>query len=172
MATEELPSDARPTEYVHGGARALVTLHERYLSEFLLVWRQFVAAGCALPATSDPDYASAQTLLRHVLGAARGYLVWTCEKLGLPDPGITPTPDADNIAAAADEYTRHLIERWREPLKTLSHEQCDRATFESSWGVPYCIDAMLEHAVMHPIRHTLQLQQLLAADRRASGTPE
>jgi hypothetical protein len=34
--------------------------------------------------------------------------------------------------------------------------------FPSRWNVHYCIDAMLEHAVMHPIRHTFQLQELLA----------
>ena len=31
-------------------------------------------------------------------------------------------------------------------------------TYASAWGVDYCIDAMLEHAVMHPLRHTAQLK--------------
>jgi hypothetical protein len=29
---------------------------------------------------------------------------------------------------------------------------------------PYSIDAMLEHAVMHPIRHSYQLEELMAAE--------
>ena len=34
--------------------------------------------------------------------------------------------------------------------------------YTSNWGVNYCIDAMLEHAVMHPIRHEFQLKNLIA----------
>ena len=37
-------------------------------------------------------------------------------------------------------------------------------TYTSRWKVEYCIDAMLEHAVMHPIRHEFQLSNLLKKD--------
>ena len=33
------------------------------------------------------------------------------------------------------------------------------------WGSPYSINAMLEHAVMHPIRHRFQLENLLREQR-------
>ena len=35
----------------------------------------------------------------------------------------------------------------------------------SRWKVTYCIDGMLEHAVMHPIRHRVQLEALLGRGR-------
>jgi hypothetical protein len=34
------------------------------------------------------------------------------------------------------------------------------AVYKSNWGTDYCIEAMLEHAVMHPIRHEFQLKEL------------
>ena len=148
--------------YRYRGARALVLLHEQHLCEFVKTWRRFQTSGVALPHTSDAAYASNRHLLRHILGAARGYMVWMCEKLNLPDPEIRQVPSESEIEAKADEFLTHLLERWRIPLAGLPEEVFHDPTFPSRWNVHYCIDAMLEHAVMHPIRHTFQLQELLA----------
>ena len=148
--------------YQYRGARALVLLHEKELREFLAVWRRAKAAGLGLPATSDPDYASLEALLFHVLRAARGYMTWMCESLGLDDPGIEAPPPVERVAAEADRYVEHLLERWRLPLAGLPEERFHAPEFRSRWGVLYCVDAMLEHAVVHPVRHAFQLRELLA----------
>jgi len=44
----------------------------------------------------------------------------------------------------------------------LTEERADLPAYPSRWGTPYSIDAMLEHAVMHPIRHAYQLEKLMA----------
>jgi uncharacterized damage-inducible protein DinB len=152
-----------PNEYRSGGARALVLLHERHLRSFLETWFRARAAGVTLPRTDDPSYASMETLLRHILRAARGYMTWMCEKLELPDPGIEPTPEADLIEARAREYMEHVLEKWRSPLAGVTDEQLEKEMYPSRWGTEYCIDAMLEHAVMHPLRHEFQLQKLMDA---------
>ena len=155
--------------YQYRGARALVLLHEQRLREFVETWRRSQASGLPLPQTSDPDYASNQHLLRHVLGAARGYMLWMCESLNLPNPGIRQPPSESEIEAGADEFVAHLLERWRMPLADLPEKVFHEATYPSRWKVHYCIDAMLEHAVMHPIRHTFQLRELMA---RAGNVPQ
>jgi len=151
------------TVYTSRGVRALVLLHERHLREFLETWRAAKAANLSLPETKDPSYASLETLLRHVLRAARGYVVWTCENLGLADPAIRATPEPEAIEAEAETYLEHLLARWRVSLVELDDERLEHAEFRSPWGATYCIDGMLEHAVMHPIRHAFQLAELLAA---------
>ena len=148
--------------YRYRGARALVLLHEQHLRQFVETWRRFQTSGVALPHTSDTAYTSNPHLPRHILGAARGYMVWMCEKLNLPDPEIRQVPSESEIETKADEFLTHLLERWRMPLAGLPEEVFHDPTFPSRWNVHYCIDAMLEHAVMHPIRHTFQLQELLA----------
>lgn len=148
-------------EYQSRGARALVLLHERHLRSFVEVWFGARRVGVALPRTQDPSYASLEALLGHVLRAARGYLTWICEQLELPDPGIEPTPEPDALAARASEHLEQLLERWRLPLTSVTDEQLEKGTHRSRWGTEYCIDAMLEHAVMHPIRHELQLVSLM-----------
>jgi len=146
--------------HAYPGARALILLHEAHLRDCLAVWRRAKAEGLALAACDDPSYASLEHLLHHVLRAARGYMVWCCETLGLPDPGIDKTPMPDTVEAEADAYVEHLLERWTTPLAAEPEARFNTEA-PSRWKVVYCVDAMLEHAVMHPVRHAFQLRNLM-----------
>jgi len=153
-------------KYKYNGARALVLLHEQYLRSCMDTWREAKRTNVTLPNTDDQDYQSLETLLRHILRAARGYMTWICEQLDLPDPGIEKVPETDLIEEQAGEYIEHLLEKWRLPLADIPEEKFHTPTYTSRWGVNYCIDAMLEHAVMHPIRHAFQLQNLITAGKK------
>ncbi len=154
--------DTSTIDYRYGGARALVSLHEIHLRRFVAAWREAKERGVALPMTEDRDYASLDALLRHVLRDARGYLGWCCEVLSLADPGIPPTPAVGEIAVAHEAYVEILLDRWRtSPLRDVEEKRFYHPTHLSRWKVAYCVDAMLEHAVMHPIRHEHQLRMLL-----------
>jgi len=155
MTSPDLPYRSR-------AARALVVLHDTHLRRFLVVWKQAQGRSVVLPKTDDPAYASLDTLVRHVLGAARNYMVWICEMLELPDPAIRVPPDAPALSADADSYMEHVLDRWRAPLQDVSDARLDRPEYPSRWQTLYSIDAMLEHAVMHPIRHTFQLEELMS----------
>jgi hypothetical protein len=154
MATDELPG------YAYRGARALVLLHERAMREFLLTWKRAHKARVRLPATDDTDYASREALLHHGLRAARGYMTWLCEKLGLPDPGIEPAPGVDTVEKDADRYLEHLLARWRLPLAGVEQKEFS-VTHKARWGDDMTCESMLEHAVVHPLRHTFQLEELI-----------
>ncbi len=154
--------------YRSRGARALVLLHEKHLRECLGVWKQAKAADLRLPETTDENYRSLETLLEHILGAPRGYLAWICKNLELPDPNIRPTLGADTIEAEADTYLEHLLGRWRLSLVNVEEEKLYYPEYASNGGTHHhCIDIMLEHAVMHPVRHEFQLKELL--QRQAMG---
>jgi hypothetical protein len=99
--------------------RALVLLHEEHLRRFVHTWRLALAASVSLPPTDDPAYASLGALGRHVLGAAGGYMIWMCEVLTLPDPGIRAAPDVAAMVRDADDYLEHVLERWRTPLREV-----------------------------------------------------
>ena len=140
----------------------MVLLHEVHLRRFVSTWRLALETSVTLPTTADPAYSSLDALGRHVLGAAGGYLVWICEMLKLPDPEIDPAPDANSIVHNVDNYMEHVLERWRTgPLCEIPDEQLETPEYPSRWQTRYCIDSMLEHAVMHPIRHTFQLDELM-----------
>jgi hypothetical protein len=140
----------------------MVLLHEEHLRRFVQTWRLAMAVPVTLPPNADPNYASLGALGRHVLSAAGGYLVWICEVLRLPDPGVRPVSDASAIVGDADRYMEHVLERWgAEELREISDEQLETPEYPSPWRTRYCIDSMLEHAVMHPIRHAFQLDGLI-----------
>ena len=148
-------------KYLYAGAQAMVQLHEQHLRSFVKTWRKAKELYIKLPETTDTDYESLELLLCHILRAARGYITWMCEKLKLPDPAIDPVPEAEKIESAADRYLEHLIERWKHPLAVVPKEKFEDQLYITRWGVDYCIDAMMEHAVMHPIRHEFQLKNLI-----------
>ncbi len=137
-------------------------LHDEQLRHFLDTWKRAKATSVVLPVTDDPAYVSLDTLLRHVLGAARGYMTWMCEMLELPDPQIRVTPDAGELSAEADSYMEHVLEKWRAPLQDVPDDRLETPEYPSRWKTKYCIDAMLEHAVMHPVRHAFQLEELIS----------
>ena len=147
--------------YKSRAVRALVLLHDDHLRRFLVVWKQARAASVRLPQSEDPAYESLDTLLRHVLRAARGYMTWICEVLELPDPEILVTPEPAALSQDPDGYMEHLLAQWRAPLQGLGDERLETPEYPSRWQTKYCIDAMLEHAVMHPIRHAFQLEELM-----------
>lgn len=91
--------------------RALVLLHDEYLRRFLVVWKQARSVSVTLPQTEDPAYSSLDTLLHHVLRAARGYMTWMCEMLELPDPEISVAPDPAALSQDPENYMEHVLHR-------------------------------------------------------------
>ncbi len=155
-------------DYRYRGARALVLLHERALRELLPTWRRAKAADVRLPQTADPDYVSLEALLHHVLRAARGYMTWLCETLGLSDPGIDPAPEPARAEAEAERYIEHLLERWRLPLAGIEEARFEEP-HKTRWGEVRSCEGMLEHALAHPLRHRFQLEELLEAQGRSGA---
>ncbi len=152
-------------EYKYGGARALVTLHEYWMRKFVETWQEARKLGITAYDLQEPDVELVGYALTHVLSSSRNYMRWMCDKLNLADPEINPLPPSDQIEAQLQAYVDHLLDRWRLPLNDIPEEQAYQA-YESKWGVIYCIDAMLEHAVMHPIRHTHQLERIMRDFKR------
>ena len=154
---------SKQVPYTSGAAKALVSLHAKEMSSFLATWRRAEAQGLELPETEDPSYASREHLLVHVLACAAGYLVWICEQLEWTPPALDRSPAPEGFGAVADAHLQQTLAAWDVCLRDLTEEQMDGPAYESRWGVPYCIDSMLEHAVLHPMRHRHQLEGLMGS---------
>ena len=152
-------------EYKYNGARSLVLLHEAHMKSFLTTWKRAKEAKIKLPETDDLDYQSLETLLFHVLRASRGYIVWICEKLNLPNPQVETPPPIAEVKNKAGDYLKHLFERWRLPLIEAPEGLFRGSSYKTNWGDDFCIESMLEHAVLHPIRHDFQLKNMIKKAR-------
>lgn len=151
----------KKSDFKYAGTYAMTVLHDQHMRSFLKTWQKANSANITLPETEDTAYVSMEALLRHILSAGRGYMVWMCKQLELPDSQINQVPELEVIESESETYLEHLLEKWKIPLRQLDEEHANIRTYKTNWGVDYCIDAMLEHAVMHPIRHEFQLIELM-----------
>jgi hypothetical protein len=153
--------------YKSRGVRALVHLQMLEMNRLFLVWKQAKRAGVKLPKTEDPAYQSIDLLMRHPLRSCRGYLTWLCEVLQRPDPRVPDPPEAERVSAEGAAYLELLAKAWEKHMGWMPSEVLD--SFEahtSRWGAPMTVEAMFEHAAVHPMRHRFQLEELIAKTRK------
>ncbi|MBI4242989.1 MAG: hypothetical protein HY606_02765 [Planctomycetes bacterium] len=150
-------------EFKSRGVRSLVELHEIELQNFLKTWERFIKSGAPLPdPLGDPDYKDKEHIVGHVLTAARAYLVWIGEQLGRPITDIDMEKDRYKIASDIQGFAQSLLSAWRRHLVSVADEECGPKTYKTRWGDNYTIENMLEHAVVHPMRHRIQLERILS----------
>jgi hypothetical protein len=153
-----------PTEYRSRAVRSLVELHASELRDFLVVWKRFAASGRPMPeAHGDPDYESAERLVSHVQGAARGYLVWIGESLGRPFPGVERVREPERILPRLEDFMEETLAAWATHLAGVEDADLAPQAYTTRWGDSFTVDQMLEHAVVHPMRHRIQLERILTA---------
>jgi hypothetical protein len=150
------------TEFRSRAVRSMVELHERELRAFHATWMEFTASGRPLPeAFGDPDYESPDRLVSHVQAAARSYMLWIREVLGDPVADLERIREASLIVPRLDAFMEETLDGWRRHLVGLVDEQLGGTQYPSRWGEPFTLDQMLEHAIVHPMRHRLQLERIL-----------
>ncbi len=150
-------------EYRSRAVRSLVELHEREMRSFLQVWRDFEASGLPVPeAHGDASYASRETLGAHVLMAARGYLTRIGEWVGRPVADVDPGTDAVAIHARMAAFADEVLAAYPRHLAAVTDDELDQQVHRTRWGELMSVEMLLEHAVVHPMRHRIQLERLLA----------
>ena len=142
--------------------RSCVELHEIELRRFFDAWEAFRASGVALPPTDDPSYASPDHLGGHVLRSARSYLTWIGDCVRRPVTDVDPDDDRASVARKGRAFMDAVLAAWRRHLAMLEDAELAPATYKSRWGEDYNVEQMLEHAVVHPMRHRIQLERLMA----------
>lgn len=157
-------------EFKYIGAKSLIELHSQEMKDFCRVWKIAEHKGLILPKTKDPNYASLETLLLHVLSWSIRYMDWIGIQLGIKIEKIESPEEVKDITKIMDLYVEKLLGWWNEPLKNVEEEKFFSKTYLSPWNLPYTIDAMLEHAVMHPMRHKKQLLRFIEEKGKISAT--
>ena len=153
-------------DYRSRAVRSLLELHEAELRAFLATWQRFKDAGLPMPeAHGDEDYASIERLGGHVLIAARQYLVRITEWLGRPAGDLDMANDAAEIVPRAGAFLDSVIGAYRRHLASATDEEITPQVHKTRFGTLLSVELLLEHAVVHPMRHRVQLERILA------GTP-
>ena len=111
--------------------------------------------------TKDEDCRSAQTIMSHVVRAAYGYADYIREQFSMPStrpqPRLLSHGEALEQFDSALHYTVQTLEgRWE-----MSDEEISRTVIHSRWGAVYDVEGLLEHAIVHLLRHRRQLEKFI-----------
>jgi uncharacterized damage-inducible protein DinB len=153
-----------PHPVSQGATRALLEEYERAAGEFCQAVERFPSEGFGEGrASDDPSCTSLREIARHVCHAARHYAADLGRAL---DPGYA-MPDWPHIDALSepldtrlhlDAALRHTTEV-ASRLETMSPEEVTATRFEMSWGQVYDPEILLEHAIVHLLRHRRQVER-------------
>ncbi|MDQ6905012.1 MAG: DinB family protein [Bacteroidota bacterium] len=113
------------------------------------------------PLTDNPDCKSIQTVLPHVVSSGYSYCVYI---LNLKDPEIKRP--AKILRASVAEYKKDLDDVLQFTHETLGDikdyelEEFDsEKKMKTSWGQVYDIEQIMEHAIVHILRHRRQVEK-------------
>jgi hypothetical protein len=117
--------------------------------------------------SDDPDTRSPRTICEHVVFACVGYANYLRRMQGLPAP--TPESEerkAQRVGVPAPSSFRPALghgvrstEEAVEGLRDRPFEEVAGMALRVGWGALYDPESMLEHAIVHLLRHRRQLER-------------
>jgi len=151
--------------YREGPVGALMDEYERAAADLRLLVERIPAeefVRVADPETADETCRSVQTIMSHVVGAGYGYADYLRALFAIPSARppkglILSQKESLEQLEAMLAYTAETLEgRWQ-----MSDEEIMAAVVNSSWGVRYDAEQLLEHAVVHVLRHRRQIEKFI-----------
>lgn len=113
--------------------------------------------------TKDESCRSVQTIMSHVVYACHGYANYIRKVFSMQttrrERKLLSKEEVIEKFDAAMAYTVETLEdKW-----LLSDRKITSASIKSGWGVTYDMEQMLEHAIVHILRHRRQIERFLAS---------
>lgn len=111
--------------------------------------------------TEDEDCRSIQTVMSHVVRAGYGYANYIREQFSMTAEPFEPRQIAHReIGGEIDKMLGYTIETLDGKWEMTDDEIC-RIKINSRWGVIYDLEQLLEHAIVHILRHRRQVEKFL-----------
>jgi len=150
--------------YRKGAVGALMDEYERASAELKTILNKISAEDFVKivdPNTKDEDCRSVQTIMNHVVRAGYGYSNYLRKEFGIDsDNPIYQINDADEAISHFErmlEYTVQTLEgKWEMP-----DDEMNKTKIITRWGATLDMETLLEHAIVHILRHRRQIEKFL-----------
>jgi uncharacterized damage-inducible protein DinB len=150
--------------YRNGPIGALMDEYERAASELRRLVEQLPedeVVRVADSQTADDDCRSVQTIMSHVVNAGYGYADYLRGMFSIPSArppkALLSHQESLEQLEAMLGYTAQTLEgRWE-----MTDEEITGAVVQSGWGVRYDAEQLLEHAIVHVLRHRRQIEKFI-----------
>ncbi|HRH57549.1 MAG TPA: DinB family protein [Chitinophagales bacterium] len=113
--------------------------------------------------TKDPDCRSVQTIMNHVVRAGFGYASLIRQQFKeiyrarqLHYPVNTPQLAIDELNHVLTYTEETLSNKWNFTWRKIRAN-----VIHTSWGQDFDIDQLMEHAIVHILRHRRQIEKML-----------
>ena len=113
------------------------------------------------PRTEDEDCRSVQTIMSHVVHAGYGYADYLRTLFSIPSSRpprtlLSQRESLEHLDAVLIYTAETLKGRWR-----MTHAEMSGVVINSRWGVTYDAEQLLEHAIVHVLRHRRQIEKFM-----------
>lgn len=153
-------------EYRKGAIGAILDVYEQQIQEM----KTFIHAIPANwlekdidTATTDENCKSVQAILTHVVYAGYGYATSIANNTGrsLERPAKAFYTDLQSYADALDKMFVYTADVFASLNDTMMEEYEEALKIKTNWGQRYDIEQLMEHAIVHVMRHKRQMDSLL-----------
>lgn len=138
--------------------------YERALFELKSVLQKISEADYAQIAdaeTEDEACRSIQTVVSHVIFAGYGYANYIREALSMEaEPRQRRQMVFGEVVGEIDRMFAYTVGIFEDRWKELD-EEIGKVFINVRWGMTYNIDQLLEHAIVHVLRHRRQIEKFL-----------
>ena len=115
------------------------------------------------PDTKDEDCWSVQTIVSHVINSGYGYANYLRECFIIIQSSPTRklfkqnefTSELDKMLFYTSET---LVDKWE-----FSYDEITKVVFNSRLGIKYDMEQILEHAIVHILRHRRQIEKFISS---------
>jgi uncharacterized damage-inducible protein DinB len=150
-------------DYRKGAVGAMMDEYERATADLILLIEQSSEADYVRvldPETRDEDCRSMQTIVTHVVRAGYGYANYI-----RPVFSIGSAPPAEELFSRDEASARiqSMLGYTSETLSgkwEMSDQELDDVKIDTRWGMTYNLEQLLEHAIVHILRHRRQIERL------------
>jgi len=154
------------TKFREGQVGALMDEYERAARELKIVVKlvdQDNYLAIVDHETKDPDCKSIQTIMTHVVGAGYGYANYIRNQFGDPVTETKRNFEIDTPESACSEIDfmlKYNIETLQNKWD-MTDDDVMKNIMKVRWGPSYDLEQLLEHAIVHILRHRRQIERLL-----------
>jgi uncharacterized damage-inducible protein DinB len=148
-----------------GGLGALLDEYERAATELTNLLRTIDETRYVADYPQEAEHLhSVQKIMRHVTRAAYGYANNIRVAFNLPVVALPTHLEDKNGSIVSLEKVVNYTAAALEDRCGMSDDAIEKVTMPTPWGTTYTLEQMLEHAIVHILRHRRQIERLL-------GTP-
>lgn len=151
-------------EYQRGPVSALLKVYENVLLDFIKFLKNVNEENYTYLVdanTEDKDCRSIQTIISHIVNSGFGYAFYISNAIGVksvrPEKRTIEFFEIENSLLEVYRFTENTFAG-----REISYEEVDSKIVKTPWNNDlYSIESILEHAVVHVLRHYIQIERYI-----------